>query len=131
MAQAAEFCSFQAKIASRGYHIYKNATWVDAREGHEVQVDIETNKESIKVDPYACAIRVKQRLFGAMKTVGHIPREISRHVNVALAIQLSFRHIKLRSFPFVLSNRVSYGVHVRCICVEVFAMDETTFVSTP
>ena len=80
MAQAAEYCSFQAKIASPRYHVYKNTTWVDPREGHEVQVDIETDKESIKVDPCACAIRVKERLFGAMKTVGHIPREISRHV---------------------------------------------------
>ena len=58
----------------------KRCTWVDAREGDEVQVDIEINKESIKVDPYACAIRVKERFFEAMKTAGHIPREISRHV---------------------------------------------------
>ena len=79
MVETAEFCPFQAKIASRGYHVYKYTTWVDAREGDEVRVDIETNKESIKVDPYACAIRVKERFFGAMKTVGHIPREISRH----------------------------------------------------
>ena len=43
MAQVAEFCSFQAEIASRGYHVYKNTTWVDAREGDEVQVDIESN----------------------------------------------------------------------------------------
>ena len=43
MAQAAEFCSFQAKIASQGYHAYKNTTWVDAKEGDEVQLDIETN----------------------------------------------------------------------------------------
>ena len=87
MAQAAEFCSFQAKIASRGYHVYKNTTWVDAREGDEVQVDIETNKESIKLDPYAFAIRVKKRLFGAMETVGHIPREISRHVYFFIKIE--------------------------------------------
>ena len=65
MAQAAEFCSFQAKIVSQGYHVYKNTTWVDAREEDEVKVDIKTNKESIKVDPYACAIRVKERFFGA------------------------------------------------------------------
>ena len=77
MAQAAEFCSFQAKIASRGYHVYKNTTWVDAREGDEVQVEIKTNKESMKVDPYAWAIRVNERFFGVIKVVGHIPREIS------------------------------------------------------
>ena len=43
MAKAAEFCSFQAKIASQGYHVYKNTTWVDVREGDAVQVDMETN----------------------------------------------------------------------------------------
>ena len=31
-----------------------------------MQVDIETNKEPIKVDAYACAMRVKERFFGAM-----------------------------------------------------------------
>ena len=46
MTQAAKFCSFQAKIASPGYHVYKNTTWVDAREGDEVQVDIETKNQS-------------------------------------------------------------------------------------
>ena len=75
MAQAAKFCSFQAKIVSWRYHVYKNPTWVDAREGDGVQVDIETNKESINVDPYACAIPVKEMFFGAMKTVVGISRE--------------------------------------------------------
>ena len=63
MVQAAEFCSLQAKTASRGYRVYKNTTWVDAREADEVEVDIETNKESMKVHPYACAIRVKESFF--------------------------------------------------------------------
>ena len=33
-----------------------------------------------KIDPYACAIRAKEEYFKGWKTVGHIPREISRHV---------------------------------------------------
>ena len=33
-----------------------------------------------KNDPYACAIRAKEEYFKGWKTVGHIPREISRHV---------------------------------------------------
>ena len=28
-------------------------TWVNAKESDEVQIPIETNKDSIKVDPYA------------------------------------------------------------------------------
>ena len=58
IAQAAT-CSFEAKIASSGYHVFENTTWVNAREGGEVQVEIKTNKNSIKVDFYVCVILVK------------------------------------------------------------------------
>ena len=37
---------------------------------------METKKSSLQVDPYACAI-----FFDSLITVGHIPREISRHVH--------------------------------------------------
>ena len=40
--------SIDAKITSRGYHAYKNTTWFNAKEGDELQVEIETNKISIK-----------------------------------------------------------------------------------
>ena len=45
-----------------------------------MRVDLETNKLSKNVDPYACAIRAKNQFFNSWKTVGHIPREISCHV---------------------------------------------------
>ena len=38
-------------------------------------------KSSLEVDPYACAIKIKNRFFDSLITVGHIPHEISRHVN--------------------------------------------------
>ena len=69
--------SFQAKIASRGYHIYKETTWEKAGVG-PVIVDIECDTLSKEIDPYCCSIRVKEN--GELVTVGHIPREISRHV---------------------------------------------------
>ena len=72
--------SIKAKIASRGYHVYKNTKQVNAKEGDEVQAEIETNEDSVKVNPYIYAIRVKGNYFDVTKTVGHIPREISRHV---------------------------------------------------
>ena len=46
----------------------------------EVQVEIGTNKDSIIVDPYACAIRVKGKNVDFRKTIWHIPRETSQHV---------------------------------------------------
>ena len=72
--------SFKAKIASRGYHVFKETSWSNAKEGDEVKVDLETNKSSKKIYPYACAVRAKEEYFKGWKTVGHIPREISRHV---------------------------------------------------
>ena len=72
--------SIKAKVASRGYHVYKNTKWVNAKEGDEVQAEIETNEDSVKVNPYTYAIRVKGNYFDVTKTVGHIPREICRHV---------------------------------------------------
>ena len=48
--------------------------------GDSVSVQIETNEESKKVDPYNCAIKALVGQPPQLKTVGHIPREISRHV---------------------------------------------------
>ena len=43
-------------------------------------VDIETNQESKKVDPYSCAIKAFVGQSPQFKTVRHILREISSHV---------------------------------------------------
>ena len=40
--------SFQAKIAACGYHVYKNVTWSNAKQGDFVTVEIETDKASTK-----------------------------------------------------------------------------------
>ena len=71
--------SFDSKIPSRGYHVYRNSTWLNANSGDKVKVEIETNKPSKSIDPYACVIKIKHRFFDTWLTVGHIPREISCH----------------------------------------------------
>ena len=70
--------SFQATAVGRGYHVYKNTTWDQAKVGDKVLVEIESDKKSKEIDPYCCSIRtsVNQQI----KTVGYIPTEISRHV---------------------------------------------------
>ena len=35
--------SFEAKIASRGYHINKRNSWSKARDGKEIKVQLETS----------------------------------------------------------------------------------------
>ena len=44
--------SFKAKVASRGYHVFKETSWSNAKEGAEVTVELETNKSSKIIDPY-------------------------------------------------------------------------------
>ena len=38
--------SFQTKVASRGFHIYKNITWENIDQ--EISIQLETNKDSKK-----------------------------------------------------------------------------------
>ena len=69
--------SFQTKVASRGFHIYKNTTWENGIIGQEISVQLETNENCKKIDPYCCAIKIM--VSGKLETVGHKPREVSRH----------------------------------------------------
>ena len=64
--------SFKAKVAARGFHVYRNVTWTDVKQGDSVSVDIETNEEPKKVDPYSCAIKALVGQPPQLKTVGHI-----------------------------------------------------------
>ena len=41
--------SFKAKIASRGYHAFKETTWKNVKEVDNVRGDLETNKLSKNV----------------------------------------------------------------------------------
>ena len=52
--------------------VFKETSWSNAKEGDEVKVELETNKSSKKIDPYACAIRAKEEYFKGWKTVGPI-----------------------------------------------------------
>ena len=95
--------SFQATVAARGYHVYKNTTWGQAKVGDKVLVEIESDKKSKEIDPYCCSIRtsVNQQI----KTGGHIPREISRHVHFFLKdendhIDGTVKSIELQAIPY-------------------------------
>ena len=72
--------SFDTIIASRGYHVYKETSWSNAKVGDEIKVEIETNPKSIASDPCSCAIKTKHDYFVGWKTVGHNPRDSSRYV---------------------------------------------------
>ena len=63
--------SFQATVAARGYHVYKNATWDQTKVGDKFLVEMESDNKSKEIDPYCCSIRtsVNQQI----KTVGTHP----------------------------------------------------------
>ena len=69
--------NYQATIAWRGYHVYKETTWTNAKVN---EIEIETNQSSIASDSYACAVKAKEKYFNGWKTVGQVPREISRYI---------------------------------------------------
>ena len=71
--------SFEAKIASRGYHVDKETSWSKAWDREEVKGELERSESSKNVDPYACFIRAKEEYFKGWKKIGHNPRELSRH----------------------------------------------------
>ena len=96
--------SFKAQVAARGFHVYRNITWTDVKQGDSVSVEIETNEESKKVDHYSCAIKALVGQSPQLKTVGHITREISRHVFFLLKeengrIEGTVHSTKYRPFP--------------------------------
>ena len=49
--------SFQTKVGSRAFQIYKNKTWKNVNIGQKISVQLETNEDSKKIDPYCCAIK--------------------------------------------------------------------------
>ena len=51
--------SFKAISALRGYHVYKETLWRNAKMNEEVKVKLETHTNSLSTYPYACAINAK------------------------------------------------------------------------
>ena len=69
---------FSSKNRNSWYRVYKNFAWSNANQGDFVTVEIETDKEPKKIDPYCCAIMVD--ILPRLKKIGHVSREISRHI---------------------------------------------------
>ena len=75
------FVYFKQKLHLKGImstKILPGLMWETETKYKLISKQLKNESKLIKVD--SCAIRVKERFFGAMKTVGHIRREISRHV---------------------------------------------------
>ena len=119
--------SFHTIIASRGYHVYKETSWSNAKIGDEVKVEIEKNPKLIASDPYSCAIKTKHDYFIGWKTVGHIPRKISRYVYFFIKQEGGKVNGKLNSLKYKASPIPSDGLEVplslKFKCDEKWVLD--------
>ena len=66
----------------------------------------------MSTDPYACAIKTKNPYFNNWKTVGHIPREISRYVYFSIKEENGNVSGTLKSLKYKLSQIPSRGLEV-------------------
>ena len=55
--------TFTATVASSGYRVYKKTSWIKAKVGDKVTVELKTTASSLETDPYACAIRIKKQVL--------------------------------------------------------------------
>ena len=69
-------------------------------------------KKSLAHDPYSCAIKAKHEYFTGWKTVGHIPREISRYVYFFIKQKGGRVYGKLKSLKYKPSPIPSGGLEV-------------------
>ena len=91
---------FETIIASRGFYVYKETTWSNAKVGDEVKVEVESNLKSIAHDPYPSGIKAKHEYFAGRKMVGRIPCEISRYVYLLIKQQSGRVYGKLKSLKY-------------------------------
>ena len=103
---------FEAIITSRRFHVYKETTRSNVKVGGEVKVEVESNLKSITHDPYSCAIKTKHEHYVGWKTVGHIPREISRYVYFFIKQEGGRVYGKLKSLKYKPSPIPAGGLEV-------------------
>ena len=68
--------NFTAAVASRGYHVFKttSTSWINAKVGDKVTVELEMTGSSLENRSNACAIRTKKKYFSNLTTIGRIPK---------------------------------------------------------
>ena len=73
---------FLLTIALRGYHIYKRTSWSKAKVDNKVLIELEMKIEPLNIDLYICMVKIKNKYFDDLITVGNIPWEISMYISL-------------------------------------------------
>ena len=53
--------SFPAAVTSRGYHVYKDTFWTNAKVGEKVTVETETKKSLLEVNPTRVPLKLEKQ----------------------------------------------------------------------
>lgn len=95
--------SFTQLVASRGWHYYGKHIWRNPKQGEVLEVQFETDKAALQVDPHSIAWTIKNRAKLIPEVVGHIPMEISRFVYYFLRhggkVSATVKYEKYRASP--------------------------------
>ena len=87
-------------------------TWeFDFNIGQEISVQLEKNEGSKKIDPYCCAI--KTMVSGKLETVGHTPRDVSRHTYFYIKEEWGRIDGPVLSTRYIPSSIPSGGLEIR------------------
>ena len=97
---------FKTIIATREYHVCKKTSGSNAKMNEEVKVELEADAKSLSNIPYFFAIKAKHSYFVGWKTVGHIPRGISRYVHFFIKQENGKGFGKLKSPDEVFTDKI-------------------------
>ena len=86
---------FTATRASRGYHVCKATSWINAKVGDKVTVELKTTASSLQTNLYARAIRMKNKYFSNLITV-----LVSRHVHFFITTESGKVHGYVKSLTY-------------------------------
>ena len=63
-------------------------------------IELDTKKESLDIDTYACAVKIKTKYFQDLINFGHLPREIYRHVHFFIKTESGNVHGYIESLVY-------------------------------
>ena len=92
--------SFEKAYAMRRHHIYKNASSGEAKIGDKFATELETKKEYLDIDPYFCAVKIKNKYFKQLLTICLILRKIYRHVHFFIKTESRSVHLYIESLGY-------------------------------
>ena len=99
-------------MASRGYHVYKTTSWINTKVGDRDTVELETIASLLETDPYACAIKIKNKYFSNLIRVEHIARKILWHVHFSIKTEGGNVNGHVKSLTHKLSPIASGGLEI-------------------